>query len=90
MTDWGSGVHPLFWMWGAGGLMMLVMMLAFWGLGIAGAVIGLRALLDAGRRRHDSALEILREHYARGELTRDEFQARRRDLQDTPRKGGGL
>jgi putative membrane protein len=86
MTDWGSGMHPIFWMWGAGGLMML----AFLGLGIAGAVIGLRALLDAGRRRHDSALEILRERYARGELTRDEFQARRRDLLDTPGKGGGL
>ncbi len=72
-------------MWGAGGLMML----AFRGLGIAGAVRGLRALLDAGRRRHDSALEILRERYARGELTRDEFQARRRDLLHTPARGAG-
>jgi putative membrane protein len=88
MTDWGSGMHPLFWMWGAGGLVMLLMMLAFWGLVIAGAVIGLRALLDVGRRRSDPALEVLRERYARGELTRDEFQARRRELLDTPRQRG--
>lgn len=28
----------------------------------------------------DSALEILRERYARGEISREEFEARRRDL----------
>jgi putative membrane protein len=28
----------------------------------------------------DTALEILRERYARGEINRDEFEARKRDL----------
>lgn len=31
-------------------------------------------------RRSDNALDILRERYARGEITREEFEARRRDL----------
>ena len=28
----------------------------------------------------DAALDVLRERYARGEITRDEFETRRRDL----------
>ncbi len=34
----------------------------------------------AGQPAKDSALEILRERYARGEVTREEFEAMRRDL----------
>ncbi len=33
-----------------------------------------------GQPAKDSALEILRERYARGEVTREEFEAMRRDL----------
>jgi putative membrane protein len=39
-----------------------------------------RWLLAQGRERPDRALEILRERYARGEMNREEFEARRRDL----------
>jgi putative membrane protein len=48
---------------------------------IAGLVVGVRWLLGLGKdRRFDSALEILRERYAKGEINKDEFEAKKRDL----------
>jgi putative membrane protein len=79
--DWGPGMHPGWWMWGAGGAVMMLMMLVFWGLVIAGLVLGFRRLARQGRDdRGDRALEILRERYARGEINKEEFDVRRRDL----------
>ena len=78
--EW-DGMHPMLFMWGAGGLVMMLMMLVFWGLIIAGLVIGLRWLLGQGRPgARDEALEILRQRYARGEIDKQEFDTRRRDL----------
>lgn len=82
--EWGWGMHPMGWMWGIWGIwgaVAMVMMLAFWGLVIAALVLAVRWLLRQGDRRStDGALEILRERYARGEISREEFEARRRDL----------
>ena len=79
--EWSWGMHPMWWMWGAGGLVMMLMMLVFWGLVIWGIVVGIRWLVRQGRdERPDRALEILRERYARGEIAKEEFEARRRDL----------
>jgi putative membrane protein len=79
--EWGWSMHPGWWMWGAGGLVMMLMMLLFWGLVIAGAVLGIRWLARQGRdERSDRALDVLRERYARGEIDKDEFDAKRRDL----------
>ena len=78
---WEWGMHPGWWMWGAGGLVMMFMMMAFWGLVIAGLVLGIRWLVRQGRDgQPDRALEILRERYARGEINKEEFESRRRDL----------
>jgi len=77
--EWGWGMHPM--MWGAWGIGMMFMMLLFWVLVIVGIIVGIRWLL--GQRREpqaDSALEILRQRYARGEINKEEFEARRRDL----------
>ena len=77
--EWG--MHPMMFMWGAGGLVMMLMMLVFWGLVIAGLVVGLRWLIgQGGRTSRDEALEILRQRYARGEIDKQEFDTRRRDL----------
>ena len=83
--DWGWGMHPMWWIGGAWGLGMLLLMLAFWGLVIAGIVLLVRWFVGVGGgpgvgRGPDRALEILRERYARGEINKDEFEARRRDL----------
>jgi putative membrane protein len=53
----------------------------FWGLIIVGVVLGIRWLLNQGKEsRSDSALDILRQRYARGEINKEEFEARKRDL----------
>jgi putative membrane protein len=75
--DWG--MHPMWWMSGAWGIGMLLTMLIFWGALIIG-VVALVRWLSAGGARSDRALEILRERYARGEIDREEFEARKRDL----------
>ncbi len=81
--EWGWGMHhPVGWMWGAWGIGMMVMMFAFWALVIAGIVLAVRWLArQGGGGRPDRALEILRERYARGEINREEFESRRRDLE---------
>lgn len=72
--NWGSG-------WGYGG--MGWGMLLFWGLGIVGVIVLVR-LLATDRRlpppEPPSALEILAQRYARGEIEREEFEQKRRDL----------
>jgi putative membrane protein len=79
--DWQSGMHPMMFMWGAGGLVIMLMMVIFWGLVIAGLVLGLRWLIGQSRPAlRDEALEILRQRYARGEIDKQEFEARKRDL----------
>jgi putative membrane protein len=60
---------------------MMVVMLVFWGLVIAGIVLAIRWLASAGGgAKSDRALDILRERYARGEINKEEFEAKQRDL----------
>ncbi len=75
------------WTWGFGHMFYGgVMMLIFWGLVIALLVIGIRRLLGSGQRSASkptsSALEILRERFARGEIDQAEFEERKRVLGD--------
>ena len=77
--DWGWGTHPM--MWGAWGFGMMIMMFLFWVLIIVAVVVGIRWLLSQGKgSRSDSALEILRQRYARGEINKDEFDSKKKDL----------
>ena len=76
--EWGWGMHP---MWGVWGIAMMVMMLLFWGVVIVGIVLGIRWLMGQGREpQRDTAMDILRQRYARGEITKEDFEARKRDL----------
>ena len=79
--EWHWSTRPMMFMWGAGGVLMMLMMLLFWGLVIAGLIVGLRWLVAQGRPgRRDEALEILRPRYARGDIDKQEFEARKRDV----------
>ncbi len=78
---WWSGGYPMGWMWGAWGIGMMLMMLLFWALVIAAIVLGIRWLVGQPKvSRPDSALEILRQRYARGEIDKEEFEQKKRDL----------
>lgn len=78
MYEWGWDMHPMWGVWGVG---MVLMMLAFWGLVIVGLVLAIRWIVSqGGQPRSDTALTILRERYARGEIDKEEFEAKRRDL----------
>ena len=77
LYEWHWEMHPMWW-WGWG---MMAMMFLFWVLFIVGLIVGIRWLIGKGKeQKQDSALEILRERYARGEINKEEFEARRKDL----------
>jgi putative membrane protein len=79
--EWGWGMHPMWGVWGMWGVGMMFFMLLFWALVIVGVVLGIRWLISQGKEsRSDSALEILRQRYARGEINKEEFEARKKDL----------
>jgi len=80
--DWGWSMHPMWGMWGVWGIGMMLMMLVFWGVVIVGIVLGIRWVVTQGResRATDPALDILRQRYARGDIGKEEFEAKKRDL----------
>jgi putative membrane protein len=77
--EWRWEMHPMWWWgWSIG---MMAMMFLFWALVIVGLIVGIRWLLGKGKEeKSDSAIEILRQRYARGEINKDEFEAKKKDL----------
>jgi putative membrane protein len=72
-------MHP---MWGVWGIGMMLMMLVFWGVVIIGIVLAIRWAVSQGResRPTDAALDILRQRYARGDIGKEEFETKKKDL----------
>jgi putative membrane protein len=70
---------------GMNGLMMgggMIGMVALWGI-LIWAAVSLAARVPRGdASRRDSALDILEQRFARGEIERDELELRRRTLQN--------
>jgi len=75
--DWGG--YGMSW-----GMFGALHMLLWWILIILGIVVLIKWLFGGSSRRDsgtaDRALEILKERYARGEIGKDEFDQKRRDL----------
>ncbi|MEE9285963.1 MAG: SHOCT domain-containing protein [Dehalococcoidia bacterium] len=70
---WGSP-----WMW-----LMPVFMVVFWGLVIWAVVTVVRGFSQPGglmSGQKDSALEILKRRYARGEIGKEEYEEKRREF----------
>jgi len=60
----------------------LLFMVLFWVLVISGVVYLVRWLMSQGiAGRPESSLDILKKRYARGEISKQEFEDMRRDLQ---------
>ncbi len=65
--------------WGYGGYWILG--LIFWILVIIGLVLLIKYLWEGGgTKRTDSALEILKRRYASGEISKEEFEEKKKDL----------
>jgi putative membrane protein len=80
-------------MWGDWGMLLVggLIMLLFWGGFIALVFFVIRAVLRSGNTdkeqrssdyRGENSLEILKQRYARGEISRDEYLAMRSDLEE--------
>lgn len=78
MPNWTSCWSGMGWgMGGFGGLFMIF----FWALIIIGAVLIVRWMMEqSGGGRSKSALDILRERYARGEIQKEEYEEKKREL----------
>ncbi len=77
MMPWGWSTGMGWWM-----LFGVLWMLVFWGGIIALIVWGVRKLggRSSGNGERRSALDIARERYARGEITKEQFEQLKRDL----------
>ncbi len=80
-------MHPWAWQWGFHiGSFLFVLMALFWIGLIVAILLFIRWLVVSGSRRkgpargEDSALEILRMRYAKGEIGREEFEQKKKDL----------
>jgi putative membrane protein len=75
MSDYGWGVM------GAGMGLGMLMFLVLLGLGIALLVrVAMGSNSGCGRKQEKSALGILEERYARGEIGREEFEQKKGDI----------
>jgi len=78
MNDWNG-----FGGWGMG--LGFIFMLLFWGLVILGIAALIRWLMTQSSPsrspRDQSPLEIVQERYARGEIDREEYEQKKRDLE---------
>ena len=67
--------------WMYGGFMMF-----FWILLIVGLVFFLKWIVDQGRsdkgKSNESALEILKKRYAKGEISKEEFEEKKKEIVD--------
>ena len=67
------------------GWLMPILMILFWGLVIWGIVTLIRGVTASGCAASSSghaemALEVLKRRYARGEISKEEFEGKKRDL----------
>ncbi|MDA1096111.1 MAG: SHOCT domain-containing protein [Chloroflexi bacterium] len=82
-AGWGAGpgmTWSLGWMW-----LMPLMMVGFWGLVILAVVASVQAMsrprdIDSHSESTGSAREILDRRYAGGEIDREEYEQKKRDL----------
>ena len=67
---------------GVMGYGMLILAFIFWILVFVGLVLLIKYLWEGGRgkRVEESALEVLKKRYARGEISKEEFEEKKKDL----------
>lgn len=88
LSQWGGyGMGPgMMGGWGYGmGWVGVIFMVVFWVVLIVGIVFLIRWVAASTRQgeraRGDEALEILKRRYAKGEIGREEFEEKKKDLE---------
>ena len=74
----GSGFEGMGWGWLGFGIPMVV----FWVLVILGIAILVRWLASGPPRTDQRAIDILKARYAKGELTREQFEQMKREISE--------
>jgi putative membrane protein len=70
------------WMWGLGMGFGGLVMLAFWGVVIAGVILLIRSVGGTqGALWHETPLTVLKRRYAAGQITREQYEQMRNDLE---------
>jgi putative membrane protein len=57
-----------------------ILELIFWVIVLIGLVLLIKYLWQGSAKRGDSALDILKKRYASGEITKEEFEEKKKDL----------
>jgi len=81
-----------YWNWGPGGLGLgsfflipIILMIAFWVAVIIGIVYFVKWIILSGKRHEtkpeETALDILKKRYAKGEISKEEFERIKQDIQ---------
>lgn len=87
---YGGGMGPGMMGWGYGGWVMGIFNIIFWVAVVIGVVYLIKYLSSSSKqgsqviKSADSALDILRERYAKGEINREEFEEKKNDLKEKP------
>jgi len=85
---YGGGMGPGMMNWGYGGWFMGIINIIFWVAVIIGVIYLIKFLSSSSKqggreaKKGDSALDILRERYARGEINREEFEEKKKVLNE--------
>lgn len=66
--------------YGVVGYGMLIFGFIFWLLILIGLVLLIKYLWEGGAKKEESALELLKKRYARGEISKEEFEEKKKDL----------
>ena len=82
--SWGNNYGPGMMGWGAGGFLGPIVMVLFWVLIILGIVYLVRYISGSKTSvQGESALYIVKKRYAKGEITKEEFEKLKEDLMKT-------
>ncbi len=74
MMHWGN--YSWGWGMGFGWLFMIV----FWGLVVLGIVYIIKMIAGGGPKNKETALDLLKKRYAKGEITKEEYERIKDDI----------